>query len=104
MTEPITIRSITCNKYLCEEGYDSDGGIGTFFNAFVDEKDIEYCTEEVINTLVDFQGPMAPTTASTIEVVAHPVESEEPLTSDKFKKLKVAELKVELQRHALSNN
>ena len=42
VTEPITRRSITCNKYLCEEGYDSNGDIGQFFDAVVDEEDIDY--------------------------------------------------------------
>ena len=41
-----------CNKYLCEEGYDSYGGIGTFFDAVADEEDIEYYTEYFINPLV----------------------------------------------------
>ena len=34
VTEPITRRNITCNKDLCEEGYDSDGDIGPFFLQF----------------------------------------------------------------------
>ena len=47
---------------------------------------------------------MDPVAESTVEVVAPPVEAEEPLTSDKVQKLKVVELKVELQRSALSKN
>ena len=42
MTDPITRITITCNKYLCEEGYDSNGDIGQFFDAVVDEEDIDY--------------------------------------------------------------
>ena len=104
MTETITRGTITCNKYLCEEGYDSNGDIGTFFDAVVYEEEIEYFTEEVINPLVEFQGPMAPAEVSTIEVVAPTVGAEEPLTSEKVQKLKVAELKVELQLSDLSKN
>ena len=37
MTEPITRIKIMCNKDLCEEGHDSDGDIGPFFDAVVDE-------------------------------------------------------------------
>ena len=37
--------------------------------------------------MVEFQGHMAPAAAYTIEVVATPVESEEPLTSEKVKKI-----------------
>ena len=40
---------------------------------------------------------MAPATASTIEFAAPPVEAEEPLTAEKVQKLKVADIKVELQ-------
>ena len=38
MTEPITRRNITYNKDLCEEVYDSDGGMGPFSDAVADEK------------------------------------------------------------------
>ena len=31
VTEPITIRTITCNEGFFDEGYDSDGDIGPFF-------------------------------------------------------------------------
>ena len=95
MTDPITRRTITCNEDLFEEGYDSDGDIGPFFDAFVDEEDIEYYTEEVIDTMVEFQGAMYNTAASTIEVVATDVEFEEPLTPEKVQKLKVEYLKVD---------
>ena len=53
---------------------------------------------------MEFQGPMAPAEVSTIEVVAPTVGAEEPLTSEKVQKLKVAEVKVELQRNAWSKN
>ena len=66
MTGPSTIRTITCNEDLCEEGYNSDGDIGLFFNSFVDEEDIEYYTEDFIDPLVDFQLSIAPAAASTI--------------------------------------
>ena len=59
VAEPITIRTITCNKDLCAEGYDYDGDIDPFFDAVADGEDIEYYTEEVINTLVDFKGDMS---------------------------------------------
>ena len=57
MTESIKRRTIMCNEDLYEKGYDSDGGIGPFFDAVVDELDIEYYKEEVINLLVDFKDP-----------------------------------------------
>ena len=41
MTEPTKRRTITCKKDLCEEGYDSDGDIGPFFDAVLDDEDIE---------------------------------------------------------------
>ena len=41
VTEPITRRTITCNKDLCEEGHDYDGDIGPFFYAVSDGEDIE---------------------------------------------------------------
>ena len=66
VTEPITIRTITCKEDLCEEGYDYDGDIGPFFDAVADGEDIEYYTEEVINTLVYFRGDMSPDKATTI--------------------------------------
>ena len=47
---------------------------------------------------------MAPTESSTIEVVAPPVEAEEPVTSEKVQKVKVSDLNVELQGCALSKN
>ena len=37
VTEKITRITITCNGDLCEDGYDPDGDIGTFLDAFVDE-------------------------------------------------------------------
>ena len=37
VTDPITRRTITRNKDLCEEGYDSGGDIGPCFDAFLDE-------------------------------------------------------------------
>ena len=42
VTEPVIRRTIACNKDLFEEGYDSDGDIDPFFNAGLDEEDIEY--------------------------------------------------------------
>ena len=41
VTDPITRRTITCNKDLCAEGYDSDGDIGICFDLVLDEEDIE---------------------------------------------------------------
>ena len=104
VTEPITRRKITCNEELCEEGYDFDGDIGPFFDKVVDEGDIGYYTGGFIDTLEKFQGPMDPAAASTIEVVNPPVGAGKPLTSEKVQKLKVAELKVEVQRRTLSKN
>ena len=52
VTEPIIRRTITCTKDLCEEGYDYDGNFGPFFDAVSDGEDIEYYTEEVINSMV----------------------------------------------------
>ena len=49
VTGPITRITITCNEDLCVEGYDYDGDIGPSFDAFLDEEDIEYYTEKVIN-------------------------------------------------------
>ena len=49
VTDPITRRTIMCNEDLCEDGYDSDDNIGPSFDAVLDEEDIEYYTEEVIN-------------------------------------------------------
>ena len=49
VTDTNTRRTITCNDDLCEEGYDSGGNIGPYFDAVLDEEDIEYYTEEVIN-------------------------------------------------------
>ena len=40
MTDTITRRTITLNEDLCEEGYDSSGDIGTYFDAVLDEEDI----------------------------------------------------------------
>ena len=104
MTEPITRRSITCNKDLCNERYDSDVDIGPFFDVAVYEEDIEQYTEEAIDPLVQFQRAMAPATAATIEFDAPTVEYEEPLTAYKVQKLKVAELNVELKWRSLSKN
>ena len=42
--------------------------------------------------------------SDTIEVAAHTVEAGEPLTSNTVQKLKLAELKVELQHHDLEKN
>ena len=41
VTDTITRRTITCNKDLCEEGYDSDGDIGLSFDLVLDKEDIE---------------------------------------------------------------
>ena len=41
MTDTITIMTITCNEDLCEDGYDSDDDIGSFFDAVADKEDIE---------------------------------------------------------------
>ena len=49
VTDPIIRRTITCNRDLCEEGYESDGDIGTPFDSFLDEEDTEHYTEKVIN-------------------------------------------------------
>ena len=46
---------------------------------------------------------MDPATTATIEVTDPPVEAEYNLTAEKVQTLKVVELKVELQRRALSN-
>ena len=40
MTEPIKIITITYNKELCEEGYESNGDIGPFFYVVVYEEEI----------------------------------------------------------------
>ena len=53
-------------------------------------------TEEVKYPLVEFQGAMAHTMDTTIEVAAHPFEAEEPLKAEKVQKWKVADMKVEL--------
>ena len=37
VTGPITIRTVTFKKDLCEEGYDSDGDIGPSFDVDFDE-------------------------------------------------------------------
>ena len=66
VTEPITRRTITCSEDFWEEGYDYDGNFGPFFYAVSDGEDIEYYTEEVINTLVNFEGDMSPDAATTI--------------------------------------
>ena len=66
MTDTFKRITITQNKDLCDEGYDSDSNIGTFFDAVTDEEDIEYYTEKVINTLVGFQGSMDPSAVETI--------------------------------------
>ena len=94
MTEPVTRRTIRCNRYLCEEGYDSDCGIGPLFYSVADEEDIEYYTEEVIYSLVKFQVSMAPDLKANIYVSSPTVETEEPLMAEKAQKLKVSELKV----------
>ena len=52
MTDPITIRTIVCNEDLCEEGCDSDGDIGSSFDTVLDEEDVEYFTENVINNKI----------------------------------------------------
>ena len=54
--------------------------------------------------MAGFRVAMDPSMASTIEVSAPTVESEEPLMAERIKKLKVAELKVELQKCALKKN
>ena len=54
--------------------------------------------------MAGFRVAMDPSMASTIEVSAPTVESEEPLMAERIKKLKVAELKVQLQRRALAKN
>ena len=95
VTETITRITITRNKDLCEEGYDSDSDIGPLFDAVSDEEYIEYHTEDFIYPLVKFQGAMDLAVEATIEVSPTPVESEEPLIAEKVQKLKVAELKVE---------
>ena len=48
MTDPIIRRTIICNEDLSEEGYESDSDIGPYFDAVLDEEDIEYYTEEFI--------------------------------------------------------
>ena len=53
---------------------------------------------------MEFQGDMAPSAVSTIEVSDPPVEDEEYSATEKVKTLKVADLKVELKRRALSKN
>ena len=76
VTKPIKRRNTIFNEDFFAEGYASDGDIGPFFDAFADEEDIEYYTEEFINHLVYFQGSMDPAVATTIEVAAPPVEAE----------------------------
>ena len=41
-----------CNEDLCEEGCDSDGDIGSSFDTVLDEEDVEYFTENVINNKI----------------------------------------------------
>ena len=52
MTDPITNITITWNEDLYEDGYDSDGDIGTSFDAVLYEEDIEYYTEKAINNKI----------------------------------------------------
>ena len=52
VTDPITRIIITCSADLCEQGYESDGDIGTIFDAVADEEDNEHYTEEFIDSLV----------------------------------------------------
>ena len=47
---------------------------------------------------------MDPDIVATIEVVAPPIENEEPLMAEKVKTQKLVDLKVELQWRALSKN
>ena len=48
MTDPIIRRTIICNEDLSEVGYESDSDIGPYFDAVLDEEDIEYYTVEFI--------------------------------------------------------
>ena len=54
--------------------------------------------------MVEFKGYMDTPEEATIEDATLHVESEEPLTDEKVKTLKVSEMKVELQRGDLSKN
>ena len=88
VTDPIIRRTITYDEDLCEEGSESDGDIDPFFDTVAYEEGIEYHKEVEIDTLVEFQGDMAPAPETTIEVAAPPVEAEEPLSSEKVKNRK----------------
>ena len=46
---PLQRRNITLDENLCEEGYDSDCNMGPFYDAVVDEVDIDYYSEDVID-------------------------------------------------------
>ena len=52
VTDPITNITITWNEDLYEDGYDSDGDIGTSFDAVLYEEDIEDYTEKAINNKI----------------------------------------------------
>ena len=47
--QPLKRRNITLDENLCEEGYGSHCNMGPFYDAVVDEVDIDYYIEDVID-------------------------------------------------------
>jgi len=88
MTAPI----IQCNNpYLYEEGYDSAGEIGPFFDAVEDEEEPKSYSEDKLQI-----NDAVPATDSEPSYM--------PPSEEDIKKIKVAELKDELKKHKLLMN
>ena len=75
--QPLQRRNIMVDENLCEEGYDSDCNMGPFYDTVVDEVDIDYYSEDVIDFPDD---PTIPTVnaaiAPSIPNVNIPTETE----------------------------
>ena len=69
MNDKITRRTITRKKDLYEKGYDSGGDIGPSFDVFLDEEDIEYYTEKVINNKRGRDDVTRSSAGSSIETI-----------------------------------
>ena len=89
----------TTNLCATEEGYDSDGEVGPFFDQVVDENVIIYDEKEVSPLQQDAEVSTGPTEGQT------PIVSDPPsLTVEMVDGLKGKELKEALERRGLKKN
>lgn len=88
-----------------EEGYDTDGKLGPFFDGVQDEEPLEEIMEEEIGAGIRYEVPVAAATIDANQgqnLGSDTASTTPPLTQDNIEKMTVKDLRAELEKRGLS--